>query len=91
MVKERDRGEVSKTVKTVQTSHLTLKVVMSVEANRENPNYVTLLIFRGNIPREISWHHRRDKTANTAVKKQTFKVAHEVTDMYMNKRIISKH
>lgn len=65
--------------------------VMSVDTNPENPNYVTLLIFRGDIPRGISWHHRRDKMANTAGKKQTFKVAHEVTVTHMNKIIISRH
>lgn len=64
---------------------------MRVQTNRETPNYVTLLIFRGNIPREISWHHRLGiKWLTRAVKKQTFKVAPEVADMYTNKITISK-
>lgn len=80
----------------VQTGPLAVKVVIRCVSwasrhTEKPPNYVTLLIFRGNIPREISWHHRLGiKWLTQAVKKQTFKVAHEVSDMCMNKIIIGK-
>lgn len=94
MVQDGDHGEVSQTVTAncpdwpLSCESCQQMCVMSVQTNRETPNYVTLLIFRGNIPREISWHHRLGiKWLTQAVKKQTFKVAHEVTEMCMNKII----